>query len=118
MRDSDGIRILSLGTMASSDDTIGQGYDGVGRDAAADNAAGAPSWPTETTGVAAKKMRRSLSTPLSASRRLRHSRRRQENTTSSTDAKQKIEAAAAAMAETQKRETGALLFSFIACDKR
>lgn len=106
VRDSDGIRAVSLGTLASSDGHTGQSDDGKGNDGEA--AAEEASASTGATGTAGRR----------TSRRMRHTRREHDTTEHSTNAKQKVEAAAAAMAETQKRETGALLLSFIACDKR
>lgn len=101
LKDSDGIRVLSLGFAAASDEDIGQ-RSGNGDDV--------DDGPPETP----KKMPHS--SKVSALRRQRQARREQER--DSTNPKEKIEAAAAAMAENQKRETSALFVSFIACDKR
>ncbi|CAM9124002.1 unnamed protein product [Laminaria digitata] len=106
VRDSDGIRILSAGGLGSSDEGEGKrGKDsGVGVGA---------SGGEKTAGTTNK----GISSSLKAStRRHRHLRRGPERDTSS--AKEKIEAAAATMAEKQKRETSALFISFIECDKK
>lgn len=106
MRDSDGIRVLSAGRIAESDhdDEKRAGKSStVGVDDA-ERATGA----SKKSNVAAK---------ISASRLKRHQARKgQERDT--TSAREKIEAAAATLAENQKKETSALLISFMACDKR
>lgn len=96
VRDSDGIRVLSVGRLASSDE-----------DASSRNSKSDDVGATKALHTSAK---------IAASRRQRQARREQERDTA--NAKQKIEEAAAAMAENQKRETSALFVSFIAYDKR
>lgn len=107
VRDSDGIRILSAGGLGSSDEGEGKrGKDGVG-------AGGVGTSGGETVGT-----NKGISSSLKATtaRRQRQLRRGPERDTSS--AREKIEAAAATMAEKQKRETSALFISFIECDKK
>lgn len=111
LKDSEGIRILSLRAMTSSSESGVQrtGKNDDSEDGAMEQmgAAGANS--------SADKMPHYSDRALE-SRRRRQARREQER--ASSNPKEKIEAAAAAMAENQKRETDALLVSFRASDKR
>lgn len=105
VRDSDGIRILSAGRVGIGDDDD-EKRAGKSNTVGVDDVEGA-------TGASKK----SISVKMSASRLKRHQARKgQERDT--TSAREKIEAAAATLAENQKKETSALLVSFMACDKR
>ena len=109
VRDSDGIRILSAGGLGSRDEGEGKrGKDCIGA------AGGVGLSGAETVGTG-----RSISSSLkvSTTRRQRHLRRGLERD-AAVSAKEKIEAAAATMAEKQKRETSALFISFMECDKK
>lgn len=106
VRDSDGIRILSAGRIGEGD------HDGEKR-AGKSNAVGVD----DAEGAAGASKKNNVSAKKSASRLKRHqARKAQERDT--TSAREKIEAAAATLAENQKKETSALLISFMACDKR
>lgn len=106
MRDSDGLRILSAGRIGESDDDD-EKRAGKPNTVGLDDVEGA-------TGAGKKS---NASTKMSASRLKRHqARKAQERDT--TSAREKIEAAAATLAENQKKEKSALLVSFMACDKR
>lgn len=107
VRDSDGIRILSAGGLGSSDE--GEGKRGKDSGVGVGASGGETTAGTTNKGI-------SSSVKASTTRRHRHLRRGPERDTSS--AKEKIEAAAATMAEKQKRETSALFISFIECDKK
>lgn len=106
MRDSDGIRILSAGRIGESD---GDDEKLLGKS----DTAGVD----DVEGATGGNNKSNASTKMSASRLKRHQARKgQERDT--TSAREKVEAAAATLAENQKKETSALLISFMACDKR
>ena len=106
MRDSDGLRILSAGRIGESD------HDDEKRPGKS-NTAGAD----DGEGATAASKKSNASAKMSASRLKRHqARKAQERDT--TSAREKIEAAAATLAENQKNEKSAVLISFMACDKR
>lgn len=113
LKDPDGIRVLSLGTMTSGDERGGQ------RDPSRDDSEdGEVETATGGHGYGHGPTERGLP-PLGRvqeSRRRRQSRREQER--DGANPKERIEAAAAAMAENQKRDTDALHISFLALDKR
>lgn len=105
MRDSDGIRILSAGR-------VGEVNDDDEKRTGKSNTVG-----IDEVHWAKGASRKNVSGKMSASRLKRHQARKgQEKDTSS--ARGKIEAAAATLAENQKKESRALLVSFMACDKR
>lgn len=106
MRDSDGIRVLSAGRVGGSDDD-----DEIS--AGKSNTAGGD----DAEGAAPASKKSNVSVKMSASRLKRHQARKgQERDVAS--AREKIEAAAATLAAENKKETSALLISFMACDKR
>lgn len=106
MRDSDGIRILSAGRIGETD------HDDE-KCASKSNTVGVD----DVGGATGPSKKSHNSVKMSASRLKRHqARKAQERDT--TSAREKIEAAAATLAENQKKEPSALLISFMACDKR
>ena len=106
VRDSDGIRILSTGR-------IGEGEHHDEKSAGKSNTVEIDDVERATGG--SKKS--SASGKMSASRLKRHQARKTQGR-DTTSAREKIEAAAATLAENLKKETSALLISFMACDKR
>lgn len=112
VRDSDGIRILSAGRIG-----LGDGGDDGKRSAG--NGGTSKGFGDDATTAEGAMGNKKSSVPgrASASRLKRHQARRGQER-DATSAREKIEAAAATLAENQKRETSALLISFVACDKR
>ncbi|CAM9614355.1 unnamed protein product, partial [Ectocarpus fasciculatus] len=112
VRDSDGIRILSAGRIG-----LGDGGDDGKRSAG--NGGTSKGFGDDATIAEGAMGNKKSSVPgrASASRLKRHQARRGQER-DATSAREKIEAAAATLAENQKRETSALLISFVACDKR
>ncbi|CAM9636690.1 unnamed protein product, partial [Ectocarpus sp. 13 AM-2016] len=113
VRDSDGIRILSAGRIGLDDG----GDDGKRSAGGGTTSKGFGGDASTTAEGAASNKRSSVPTRLSVSRLKRHQARRGPER-DATSARERIEAAAATLAENQKRETSALLISFVACDKR
>lgn len=110
VRDFDGIRVLSAGKLAFSDEGEsracgGAWVGGEGNEPAVSEGGGIREGGAKTAALKA-----------AALRRQRHARREQARDT--TTPKQKIEAAAAAMRENLKRETSALHITVLACDKK
>lgn len=111
VRDSDGIRILSAGRIG-----LGDGGDDGKSSAGNGTSKGSGDDATTAEGATGNK-KSSVPARLSASRLKRHQARRSQ-VRDATSAREKIEAAAATLAENQKRETSALFINFVACDKR
>lgn len=112
VRDSDGIRILSAGRIG-----LGDGGDDGKRSAGNGTTSKGFGDDATTAEGAASNKKSSVPARVSASRLKRHQARRGQER-DATSARERIEAAAATLAENQKRETSALLISFVACDKR
>ncbi|CAM9342627.1 unnamed protein product, partial [Hapterophycus canaliculatus] len=108
VRDADGIRILSAGRVDLSD-----GNNSKGATTGMSNAVG-----IDGAGVVLGASKKSSATPKISASRLKRQQARKLQEIDTTSAKEKVEAAAANLAENQKRETSALLISFMACDKR
>lgn len=114
VRDFDGIRVLSAGKLAFSDEDESRACDKAsvgseGNEPAVSEGGGVREGGTKTKV-------KSSALKAAALRRQRHARREQARDT--TTPKQKIEAAAAAMRENLNKETSALHITFLACDKK
>lgn len=108
VRDSNGIRILSAGRIG-----LGDGNSGKRATTGKSHAAG-----VDGAGVATGASKKSNAPVKISASRLKRQQARKLQERDTTSAKEKVEAAAANLAENQKRETSALLISFMACDKR